>query len=76
MAKSNQVRIRQITLLLILFVVVIQLTTALLMVAEVQNELLFTFHAFCGFILFFLVAVHILIFRKNLKHYLFPEKKM
>jgi riboflavin transporter FmnP len=73
-AANRNKLIRQVSLSLLLLVAVLQVITVIMMVFDFRPFDVGDVHSICGFILLGLVIVHILVFRKNLKHYLFPQK--
>jgi hypothetical protein len=76
MSKKTPVQIvRQITLIVLLISAITQLTTILLMMLGIDNHPLMVVHKTNGLFLFAFILTHIIVFRKNLKFYLFPPQK-
>jgi hypothetical protein len=73
--KTTAQLVRQITLSLLLLSAVTQALTILSFLFEIHSHTIMTIHKTNGYILFILVLTHIIVFRKNLKFYLFPNKK-
>ncbi len=67
--------VRQITLSLLLLSAIIQALTILTFLFEIHSHTIMDVHKANGYILYILVLTHIFVFRKNLKFYLFPNKK-
>ncbi len=72
--KRNRL-IRQVSLALLLTVAILQISTIVLMAAEFHGFDVGELHEFCGFTLFGLIAIHIIVFRKSLKAIFFPKTK-
>jgi hypothetical protein len=71
--KTTAQLVRQITLSLLLLSAITQGITILSFLFG--THVLMPIHKLNGYILFILVLTHIIVFRKNLKFYLFPNKK-
>jgi hypothetical protein len=70
--KRNRL-IRQVSLALLLTVAILQISTIVLMGSGFRGFDVEELHEFCGFSLFALIAVHIVVFRKTLKAIFFPK---
>jgi hypothetical protein len=70
--KKNRL-IRQVSLALLLTMAILQISTIVLMVSDFSGFNVEELHKFCGFSLFALIAVHIVVFRKTLKAIFFPK---
>ena len=76
MSKKTPVQIvRQITLIILLISAITQFITIFVMVVGIDNDFLMSIHKTNGLVLYGLILTHIIVFRKNLKFYLFPSKK-
>ncbi len=67
--------VRQITLIILLISAITQFITIFVMVIGIDNDFLMSIHKTNGLVLYGLILTHIIVFRKNLKFYLFPSKK-
>jgi len=72
--KRNRL-IRQVSLALLLTMAILQVSTIVLMETGFQGFDVGELHEFCGFTLFGLIAIHIIVFRKSLKVIFFPKTK-
>jgi|GEM_PF-919532 hypothetical protein len=73
--KTTGQRVRQVTLSCLLLIGTIQLITILSLLLEIHSHLLMQVHKANGLLLFALIITHIIVFRKNLRFYLFPNRK-
>ncbi|MGC9152033.1 MAG: hypothetical protein ACP5F6_09805 [Microbacter sp.] len=69
-------RVRQVTLSFLLLIGTIQLITIFSLILEIHSRTLITIHKANGVLLFGLIITHIIVFRKNLRFYLFPNRKL
>jgi FtsH-binding integral membrane protein len=72
--KRNRL-IRQVSLALLLTMAIFQVSTVILLETGFRGFDVGELHEFCGFTLFGLIAIHIVVFRKSLKAIFFPKTK-